>query len=92
MSGEGEDMRVQLARIEGKMDLSNLRHDQTEARLMDHDQRLHVHGNRLANIEAREHLREGERKGIAMGGKAIQWLTGGGVVGILAMIARHFGV
>ena len=33
MSDENESVLLKLTRMEGKLDLSNLRHDQTEARL-----------------------------------------------------------
>ena len=64
-------MRVQLARMEGKLDLSNLKHDQTDKRLDNHEQRLHRHANDISTLQANEHLRNGQRQGLAMGGKAI---------------------
>ena len=77
-------MRVQLARIEGKMDLSNLRHDQVDKRLDIHEQRLHRHSNDISNLQAAEHHRTGERKGLAMGGRvlwaAVGLIPGGAIV------------
>lgn len=84
MSAEGENFAVWLTRIEGKMDLSNLRHDQTDAWKVTVDQRLHRHANDISGLQAAEHMRRGV-------GKFIHWISGGGVVAVLAALARHFG-
>lgn len=80
----GENTAIWLTRIEGKLDLSNLRHDQTDARLNTIDQRLHNHGNQITNLMAAEH----QRKGAAIAVKVMWALGGSGVVGVLALIAR----
>jgi hypothetical protein len=85
MTDDGESMRVQLARMEGKLDLSNLRHDQTDAWKGTVDQRLNRHSNDISSLQAIEH----QRKGV---GKLIHWLSGGGVVAVGAAVARHFGL
>jgi hypothetical protein len=87
MSPDDESMRVQLARMEGKLDLSNLRHDQTEARLSSMDTRLHGHGERISGLEGRERERTGERRGLTAGGR-IAWagisaLAGTGIGAVL---------
>ena len=87
-----ESLRVIMARMEGKLDLSNLRHDQTDTRLTDLTNRVHGHANRIQSIEAREHIRDGERKGIGLVVKGGYILGGSGVMGMLALIARHFGL
>lgn len=92
MSTEGEEIRVQLVRMEGKLDLSNLRHEQTDAWKVTVDQRLHRHGNSIGDLQARFHVQDGERRGIALTAKAIHWVTGGGVVAIGAAIFRYLGV
>lgn len=83
-------MRVQLARIEGKMDLSNLRHDQSEARLNTIDGRLLNHSNQIGTLQARFHVQDGERKGVTHTVRIMWALGGSGIVGALAMLARHF--
>lgn len=50
--GENEGIRVQLARMEGKLDLSNLRHDQMDQWKVTVDQRLHRQGNELMVVKA----------------------------------------
>lgn len=84
MSNEPEAVRVQLARIEGKMDLSNLRHDRTEERLTTIDKRLHQHSSHIGNLQAANTLREGEAKGIAKTVK-VAWLLGGSGATALVM-------
>jgi hypothetical protein len=89
---QGDNWAVWLTRIEGKMDLSNLRHDKTEERLVSFDQRLSSHGTRIGNIEAREHHREGERQGVGLSVKVVQFLFGAGVMGALAAFLRALGI
>lgn len=87
-----ESVRVQLARMEGKLDLSNLRHEQTDAWKVTVDQRLHRHSNDISTLQAAEHLRAGERKGVT-GTIKVAWAVGGGTVMALgAAIGRHFGL
>lgn len=89
---EGEDMRVQLARMEGKLDLSNARHDQVDKRLDNHEQRLHRHSNDISSLQASENLRAGERRGISLTVRMAWALGGSSVVALLALAARSVGL
>jgi hypothetical protein len=97
------DSKVQLTRIEGKLDLVNERHETMkgdigkleERQVADTrriDERLHSHGSRIGVLEADKHLRQGERAGLALSAKAIHWIGGGSVVAVLAAVLRHFAV
>lgn len=86
ISEGGENTAIWLTRIEGKLDLSNLRHDQTDTRLNNIDQRLHNHSNQITNLQAIEH----QRKGAAITIKVLWALGGSGVVAALALLARSF--
>ena len=85
-------MRVQLARMEGKLDISNLRHDQAETRFAVIDQRLGQHGERITGLEKRETGRDGERRGLSTAGR-IAWAAVGLIPGgaIVAALMRAFG-
>ena len=85
-------MEVQLARMEGKIDLMNERHETTKADLSDVKQRLHGHANRITVLEADRHLRQGERQGVALSAKALHWLVAGGVVAAIAALLRAIGI
>jgi hypothetical protein len=74
MSEDSESILVKLTRMEGKLDLSNLRHDQHDQRFAAIDGRMNGHGERISNLEKREFGREGERKGIALSGRVL-WLA-----------------
>lgn len=91
MSDESESVLVKLTRMEGKLDLSNLRHDQHDARFSSIDGRLNGHGERITGLEHREVSRDGERKGIALSAR-IMWLALGAVPGgaIAAVLIRLF--
>jgi hypothetical protein len=82
MTDESESVLVKLTRMEGKLDLSNMRHDQHDAKFHTIDQRLHAHGNRIGVLEVARHMTDGERKGIATSTKVV-WagvtLLAGGV-------------
>lgn len=84
-------MRVQLARMEGKLDLSNLKHDQTDKRLDNHEQRLHRHANDISTLQAAENLRIGERKGLAFSGR-MMWAGIGFVPGAILAVLKLFGM
>ena len=92
MSDENESVLVKLTRMEGKLDLSNLRHDQHDQRFGAIDGRLNSHGDRISGIERREAERGGERKGLATGGR-ILWAAVGLIPGgmIVAALMRLFG-
>jgi hypothetical protein len=71
MADDSESVLVKLTRMEGKLDLSNLRHDQHDARFSTIDGRLNNHAERIGGLEKREVGRDGERKGIATSTKAV---------------------
>jgi hypothetical protein len=89
---DDESMRVQLARMEGKLDLSNLRHEQTDAWKVTVDQRLHRHSNDISALQQTEIMRQGERKGISSAGKVL-WAATGLIPGgaLVAALMRLYG-
>ncbi len=105
VGGEDDNIRVLLTRIEGKQDVTNERldtanrinderHSTVKVHLATIDQRLHTHGNRIGNLEARNHLSDGERKGVALSTK-VMWVgitaLGAGLLGIAALVLKVFG-
>ena len=82
----GDDMRVQLTRIEGGINLLNERHETVKADIRDIREQQHRHSNRLGVLEASEH----QRRGAAVAIKIMWALGGSGVAGALALIARSF--
>lgn len=94
MDEGGNSFAVWLTRIEGKLDLSSLRHDKTDARLDNHEQRLHRHANDISGLQARFHMQDGERKGLALGGKwawaAVGFIPGALMAGIA--LFKLFGI
>lgn len=91
MSADEEGVRVQLARMEGKLDLSNMRHDQMDARIKDHEQRLHRHSNDISTLQAKALFSEGKRQGFLTGGKVIWAGTGlifggGGIAALMRLL------
>lgn len=94
---DDSDIRVQLARMEGKMDVANERletanrinderHEAVKARLATVDLRLHGHSDRLGILEAARHVSDGERKGIQVSTKVI-WTAGIALIGSLLTAA-----
>ena len=87
MTDETESVLVKLTRMEGKLDLSNLRHDQHDARFTTIDGRLNSHGERIVGLEGRELGLAGERRGLLAGGKLLWamlgFIPGGAVVALL---------
>jgi hypothetical protein len=91
VSDENESVLVKLTRMEGKLDLSNLRHDQHDTKFATIDTRLNSHAERLGGLEKREVGRDGERKGLASGAKLL-WAAAGAIpIGIGAAILRALG-
>jgi len=92
VSDESESVIVKLTRMEGKLDLSNLRHDQHDARFSTIDTRLNAHGDRIGGLEKREVGRDGERKGLSTAGRLL-WAAVGLIPGgaIVAALMRVFG-
>lgn len=91
MNDDNESVLVKLTRMEGKLDLSNLRHDQTEARIGVIDQRLNSQGDRITGLEGRELGRDGERKGVALSTKVavgIITLASGGLGALIVRLAQ----
>lgn len=92
MSDETESVLVKLTRMEGKLDLSNLRHDQHDARFGTIEGRLDGHGQRITGLESRETSRDGERRGLVTGGKLIWAISGTGIGGgLVALLMKAFG-
>ena len=83
-------MRVQLVRIEGKLDLSNARHDGVDKRLDNHEQRLHRHSSDISLLQAESNHRKGERAGCIASGKLFYSVLGGGLLGIIALLWKAF--
>lgn len=90
-ANDNESVLVKLTRMEGKLDLSNMRHDQHDALFRTIDGRFHGHGNRIGVLEAARHLGEGERRGIALSGKILWTLAGAIPIGIGAAVLRMAG-
>lgn len=93
MNDESESVLVKLTRMEGKLDMSNLRHDQHDARFSSIDNRLNRHGERITGLEHNDAGRDGERKGLSTAGR-IAWATVGLIPGgaIVAALMKLFGV
>lgn len=91
MSDESESVLVKLTRMEGKLDLSNLRHDQHDVKFAAIDSRINSHGERLSGIERREHERTGERKGLALGGRIV-WVVIGFVPPAIVAVMKLMGL
>lgn len=88
MSEETESVLVKLTRMEGKLDLSNMRHDQHDAKFAVIDSRLNAHSDRIGGMEKREAERGGERKGLGMAAKGL-WAAAGAIpVGALWALAK----
>lgn len=95
MSDEAESIRIQLARMEGKQDVTNERLE-TANRINDERHaavtaRLNSHGERISGLEKREVGRDGERKGFALSGRAFLILCGAIPVGLIAALLRMLG-
>lgn len=86
MNDDNESVLVKLTRMEGKLDLSNMRHDQHDERFRAIDGRLHAHGNRIGVLEAARHLHDGEKKGVQISSKVI-WTVGAFVVTLIVSVA-----
>ena len=91
MSDDNESVLVKLTRMEGKLDLSNMRHDQHDAKFGTIDNRLNGHSERIGGLEKREAERGGERKGLALTAKALWAIAGAIPVGLIAAALRAWG-
>jgi hypothetical protein len=92
MSDEPESVLIKLTRMEGKLDLSNMRHEQHDERFRTIDSRLNSHGTRLGTLEARDNILVGERQGIGIAAKVLPFLFGGAVMAGIALVARAAGL
>ena len=92
MTDESESVLVKLTRMEGKLDLSNMRHDQHDERFRALDGRLNQHGSRLGLLEARDNISVGERQGIGLAAKVPPFLFGGAAAAVVGLILRAAGV
>jgi hypothetical protein len=77
---DDSDIRVQLARIEGKQDVTNERLSNVQNDIVELRRVQGTHGDRLGLLEASENIRSGERKGIALSGR-ILWAAVGTIPG-----------
>lgn len=95
------ETRVQLTRIEGKLDLVNERHEsmKEDVRKIEQnqadfsrrvDERFHAHGNRIQVLEARDLRRDGERSGIGKSVKTLWLISGLGGGGLGCALLVHF--
>ena len=89
---EDIDIRVQLTRIEGGVELLNERVRAAREDIRDIRDTQQAHAGRLTTLEADRNIRDGERKGFAHGGKALWALIGLVTTAIGAGLLRHFGV
>jgi hypothetical protein len=80
-----EDIRIQLVRMEGKLDLMNAHQEMVKADVIDLR-------NRVIILETDKNQREGQARGIGLSVKAVQFILGAGVMGLIATILRAFRV
>ncbi len=92
VTDETESVLVKLTRMEGKLDLSNMRHDQHDERFRALDGRINNHGQRIGTLEARDNSLVGERQGIGLAAKVLPFLFGGAVMAGIALVARAAGL
>jgi hypothetical protein len=92
VTDETESVLVKLTRMEGKLDLSNMRHDQHDERFRALDGRINNHGQRIGTLEARDNILVGERQGIGLAAKVLPFLFGGAVMAGIALVARAAGL
>jgi hypothetical protein len=88
MSTEGEEIRVQLARMEGKQDVTNERLNNVQTDIVDLRRVQHMHANDIQTLKATEH----QRKGAVTAIKLLWALGGSGVVGLFALVARSLAI
>lgn len=99
---DDDSIRVQLVRIEGKLDVSNEkletanrinneRHEVVKQRLTLIDTRLDAHDASITGLEKRESVRAARTTGIVDTSKAFLVLAGAIPVAALAALLRMFG-
>lgn len=86
--GGGRPIGERLADIAGDIRLILAAQGRYEVDVRDIKERAHGHANRIAALEAAEHVRQGERRGIATSAKmAYLVIGGGGVSTVIAVLA-----
>ena len=82
------DNRVALAEIRGDIKLVLVGQERTHNDVLNVNKRLDAHDSRIRSLETDRSNRDGERKGVTIGGHIIGWLIGllvgsGGVIALL---------
>ena len=83
---------VQLTRIEGGINLLNERLGAVRDDIRDMRDVQQTHAKQIGDLEKDRNVRDGERKGIAHGGRALWAIIGLLISAIGAGLLRHFGV
>ena len=83
---------VQLTRIEGGINLLNERLGAVRDDIRDMRDVQQTHAKQISDLEKDRNVRDGERKGIAHGGRALWAMIGLAISAIGAGLLRHFGV
>lgn len=86
------DIRVQLERMEGTINLTNQKMDTVAANVSDLKREVSQHGDRIGKLEATGNIALGERRGIGLAAKIMYAAGGGGLIGAAVFVARAFGV
>lgn len=89
---EGQGIRVQLTRIEGGVALLNERLSAAREDIREIRETQTGHSNRITVLEADRATREGERKGLAHGGKLLWGLIGLIISAIGGGVLRLFNI
>ncbi len=88
---EDSDIRVQLARMEGKQDVTNAHLTNVQNDIADIRRVQYNHGDRLGMLEADKNVRSGERQGLALSGRILWTIIGAVPVGIGAVVLKLLG-
>ena len=83
---------VQLTRIEGGINLLNERLGAVRDDIRDMRDVQQTHARQISDLEKDRNVRDGERKGIAFGGRTLCVIIGILISAIGAGLLRHFGV
>ena len=85
-----DDIRIQLTRIEGGVTLLNERLETVKNDIVLLWQGHERVSARIGALEMHKAQQEGRDKGIGLSVKAVQFLLGAGVMGLIATILRAF--
>lgn len=82
-----DDIRVQLARIEGKQDVTNERLTNVQGDIAELRRVQSTHATDIQMLKADKNVRDGERRGLMASGRVL-WagiglIPGGAIVGLL---------